>query len=244
MITPYTRDELHAMLRAGTQPPDPERVRGVDLSGLTLAHLQLPGMKLAGIDLSIADLASADLSGADLSDANLSDANLVGANLSGTRLSRTNLCNADLTGAKLDKALLDQADITNADLRFSKLTNADLTGAILTNAMLFQADLTGATIDWRAVWPILRWYAITEALAADCMRYDASLHPDPDAFDRWAAGGECPYIGAYGNVPRPIPCFTPLPRLWKRGPALPADILAGKLCRYYGIKGHPFPVPT
>ena len=40
------------------------------------------------------------------------------------------------------------------------------------------------------------WGDVSDNLCADLMMYDASCHPDQNAFDKWAAGGECPYANA------------------------------------------------
>jgi hypothetical protein len=37
------------------------------------------------------------------------------------------------------------------------------------------------------------WGDVSRQLCADLMLFDAENHPDPAAFDRWAAGGDCPY---------------------------------------------------
>ena len=49
------------------------------------------------------------------------------------------------------------------------------------------------------------------------MRLDASAHPDPSAFQRWADGGGCPY-GPDGRVQR-VCNFTEERDLWVAGPA-------------------------
>ena len=41
------------------------------------------------------------------------------------------------------------------------------------------------------------WGTVSDGLCADLMLFDASCHPDNTAFDRWAAGGPCPYSGAH-----------------------------------------------
>ena len=46
------------------------------------------------------------------------------------------------------------------------------------------------------------------------MEYDAGCHPDRSAFDRWAAGGDCPYSGV--KVQRAAN-FTEDRRLWGKG---------------------------
>jgi hypothetical protein len=46
------------------------------------------------------------------------------------------------------------------------------------------------------------------------MEYDAGSHPDRTAFDRWAAGGSCPYDGV--KVQRAAN-FTEVRALWGKG---------------------------
>ena len=58
------------------------------------------------------------------------------------------------------------------------------------------------------------WGTVSDKLCADLMKYDASCHPDPAAFDRWAAGGGCPYSGV--NVERAAN-FDEKRELWGNG---------------------------
>ena len=138
-------------------------------------RLALEAAVKSGANLSGADLRSANLSGADLRSANLSGANLSGANLSG----------ADLSGADLRSA-----NLSGADLRSANLSGADLSGADLRSANLSGADLPAPTIVLLAVWG-----SLSGQLTADLMLFDSQGHPDPTAFAKWAAGGQCPYSG-------------------------------------------------
>ena len=95
--------------------------------------------------------------------ANLIDANLIGANLS-------------------------DANLSSANLRDASLSSANLRGANLSSANLSSANLPSPTIIL-----IADWGEVSPELCADLMEWDAACHPDRSAFDRWAAGGPCPY---------------------------------------------------
>jgi hypothetical protein len=107
------------------------------------------------------------------------------ANLTCANLSDANLTRADLTGANLSDANLTRANLSDANLTRANLSDADLT----------RADLTGANLPSPTVVLLARWGALTPDLTRQAMAYDAACHPDPTAFDRWAAGGACPYEG-------------------------------------------------
>jgi hypothetical protein len=87
---------------------------------------------------------------------------------------------------------------------------ANLTGANLAGARLAGAYLPSPTMILSANWDDLST-DVTIAL----MRLDASGHPDPTAFDRWAAGGKCPYRDV--RVQR-VANFTERRKLWSPGP--------------------------
>jgi hypothetical protein len=158
---------------------------------------------LRGARLSRADLRGADLREADLCEADLSEADLREADL----------CEADLRGADLRGADLREADLRGADLRGAHLSGAHLSGAHLSGA-----DLPSPTAVLLATWPDL-----SPQLVADLMVYDASCHPDPTAFDRWAAGGRCPYNGV--RVQRAAN-FNERKELWGKGEACrPYDLM-------------------
>jgi len=64
-------------------------------------------------------------------------------------------------------------------------------------------------------------------MTVEAMRYDAACHPDPAAFDTWAAGGVCPYNGV--KVQRACK-FTERRDLWSPGPCpRPYDLMAAIL---------------
>ena len=196
---------------------------GADLRSANLIGANLSGASLSGADLSYADLSYASLSyasliganlrgtnlkSADLSGANLSGASLIGANLRGTNLRGTNLKSADLigaslSGANLSGASLSGANLSGADLSYASLIGANLSGADLRSADLRSANLSGADLiganlsDANLPSPTMvllaLWGTVSDTLCANLMVYDASCHPDQTAFDKWAAGGECPY---------------------------------------------------
>ena len=200
---------------------------GADLSGANLRGANLRGANLRGADLSGANLSGADLTGADLSDANLRGANLSGADLRGANLSGADLSGADLSGANLSGANLRDANLSGADLSDANLRGADLRGADLRDANLRGADLSGARLPAPTVVLLAAWGALTPALTVEMMRLDAACHPDPAAFDRWAAGGGCPYTGC--RVERAAN-FTESRDLWSPGTCTrPYDIMVAVL---------------
>ncbi|MCP4215677.1 MAG: pentapeptide repeat-containing protein [bacterium] len=158
-------------------------LRNADLSDADLRNANLSDADLRNANLSDADLRNADLSDADLRNANLSDANLRNANLRNANLSDANLSDADLSDANLSDANLRNADLIDADLR-----NANLSDADLRNANLSDANLPSPTILFLACWG-----EVSNELTLSLMRYDAEHHQDPEAFDKWAAEGLCPY---------------------------------------------------
>ena len=97
-------------------------------------------------------------------------------------------------------------------------------------AHLQGADLQGARLPAPTVVLLASWDVVADTLTADLMRLDAACHPDPDAFDRWAAGGDCPYSGV--RVERAA-AFTEQRELWVAGPPrrpydLMVEVLAEK----------------
>ena len=160
-----------------------------------------------------ADLRGADLRGADLRGANLYGANLYGADLRGANLYGANLRGADLRGANLYGANLCGADLYGANLR----------GADLYGANLYGANLRGANLPSPTAVLLANWGNVTEELCRDLMTYDASCHPDPTLFTKWAEGGPCPY--SHIKVERAA-IFVEVKTLWKEN--LP-------LCRPYDL---------
>jgi hypothetical protein len=77
------------------------------------------------------------------------------------------------------------------------------------------------------------WRSVSAELSADLMMYDASCHPDQNAFDRWAAGGPCPYKDV--NVQRACD-FTEKKELWGKGKFRKPINLMFRLFKEKGIK--------
>jgi hypothetical protein len=140
-------------------------------------------IKKANNEERSADLRSADLRSADLRSANLRSANLCYANL----------CYADLCSADLRSANLRSADLRSANLCSADLCSADLCSANLCYANLRSADLTDVKLPAPTMVLLANWGNCSDELTVDLMRYDASNHIDPYAFDRWAKSGVCPY---------------------------------------------------
>jgi uncharacterized protein YjbI with pentapeptide repeats len=136
--------------------------------------------------------------------ANLRYADLSYANLRYANLRYANLRYADLSDANLSGADLSDANLSGANLRYADLSDANLRGADLSDA-----NLPSPTAVLLACWPDL-----SPQLVADLMLFDAENHPDPAAFDKWAAGGGCPYSGV--RVQRAAN-FTEDKTLWGKG---------------------------
>ena len=198
-----------------------EKLQGADLNGANLR----------GANLSGANLSGADLLGADLLGANLCRADLSGASLCRASLSEADLYRANLLGANLRWANLSGAELQGANLRGTNLSEANLRGASLLGANLSEANLSGAKVD-KVEWPsptmvlLARWYGVLPSqLTADLMVFDASCHPNPQAFDAWAEGGPCPYRGEV-DVGRAAN-FSESREVWKTG--------VGRLVRPYDL---------
>ena len=114
--------------------------------------------------------------------------NGTGANLSGAYLSEANLSEANLSGAYLSEANLSRANLSGADLSGANLSGADLSGADLSGA-----DLSGANLPSPTGMILANWGDLCDDLTKLAMAYDASNHNNPEFFDIWAKGGQCPY---------------------------------------------------
>ena len=73
---------------------------------------------------------------------------------------------------------------------------ADLRSADLSWANLSSADLSWAKLPAPTTMLMAIWGSVSDDLCVELMRYDASNHPDPMAFDRWVETGMCPYSNA------------------------------------------------
>jgi hypothetical protein len=161
---------------------------------------------------------------ADLRYAILSGANLSGADLSGADLSGADLSDADLSGADLSDANLSGADLIGADLSGADLSGANLRYANLSGAILSGANLIGAILPSPTMVLLANWCEVSDGLCLALMRYDAAGHPDPAAFDRWVAGGLCPYNNT--KVQRAAN-FREQVSIWSPGPSMRSfDLMA------------------
>jgi hypothetical protein len=122
-----------------------------------------------------------------------------------------------------------------------KVYAADLRGANLRGANLWGADLKEANLEFHQ-FPSIRLLSsmnlgdLSPELSLELMRRDALAHPNPELFDKWAAGGDCPYK----DVER-FWLFEVKRNIWSPGPPQMTDrdlILA--ICKYkgWGIKGY------
>ena len=128
----------------------------------------VPGKSLCRVNQSYSILHWADLRYEDLREASFMKADLRYAWLMGTNL--------------------QHVDFTDADLRYADLRNTCLLGAEFDNAKVYG-------VRWPAPTEILlaNWGEVSQNLCRKLMRYDASNHPDPKSFLRWAMNGRCPY---------------------------------------------------
>jgi hypothetical protein len=133
------------------------------------------------------------------------------------------LQSADLWSADLRLANLQSADLQSADLRLANLQSADLQSA----------DLTKAQLPAPTMVLMASWGSVSAELCADLMMYDASCHPNQNAFDTWAAGGPCPYEGV--NVQRACN-FKEQKKLWGKGKFRKPINLMLRLFKEKGIK--------
>ena len=110
-------------------------------------------------------------------------------------------------------------------------------GAYLARAYLAGANLVDANLVDANHLPspaaILsgNWGEVPDDLCMELMRWDAANHPDPTAFDRWAAspGGPYPYDGV--KVARAT-WFREKRELWSPGPSMRPYDLAMKMMEW------------
>src|ERR1041385_7738461 len=147
-----------------------------------------------------------------------------GAYLEGAYLEGAYLEGAYLRGAYLRGAYLEGANLRGAYLEGANLRGAYLRGAYLRGAYLRGAYLRGAYLPSPTAVLLATWGDLSPQLVADLMLFDSTCHPDPSAFDRWAAGGKCPYSGVH--VERGAH-FSEDRELWGKGvPCRPYDLMA------------------
>ena len=150
----------------------------------------------------------------DLRGMDLNCLDLIGLDLTNARL-----CWTALQAAQLRNTVLRGSDLFRASLRGSDLSGSDLREARVVLASFDRATLRGAQLPPPREMLLANWGELSDELTADLMRYDAANHPDPGAFDRWAAGGPCPYAG--GEIDRAAH-FWERRYLWSPGPSRPA----------------------
>ena len=146
-------------------------------------------------------------------------------NFSGAHLSYADLHGANLGYANLCYANLRDADLRDANLGYAHLSYADLHGANLRGANLCYANLPPPTMILLA-----RWGDVDANLCAQLMRYDASNHPEPKLFKKWAIDGPCPYNNCKWQR---AANFKENRDLYRAGKPLTALQLAQKLLKRY-----------
>ena len=140
----------------------------------------------------------------------------------------------------------NKSDLSRADLSGANLSGADLSGANLSGVDLFRAKLSGADLSRAKIefpkFPSIRTLSsmplksISDEIILELMRWDAQAHPNPQLFDVWAKGGDCPYQ----NEER----WWMMPEkreVWKLGnPTMRLSDLILEICRQEGwkIKGY------
>lgn len=145
------------------------------------------------------------------------------ANLKNWYLAKINLKTADLRGADLRGAVLRYCDLRNVTLEGANLEAASLESSMLENAFLDGANFKNARLPSPTMMLLAWWNELSDQLTADLMLWDSLNHPDPNAFDRWAKDGICPYI-TYREVSRAAN-FREKSSLWGKG----------KECRPYDL---------
>ena len=110
---------------------------------------------------------------------------------------------------------------------------ADLWKANLREAELREANLRGVKMKFK-FFPSIRFLStlslgkLPDNICLELMRRDASGHPNPEEFNKWANGGGCPYV----DVER-FWCFEPKKELWKPGkPEMEDRDLIMAICKH------------
>lgn len=80
-------------------------------------------------------------------------------------------------------------------------------------ADLSWADLSGAHLPPPTQMLLCYWGEVSPKLTLSLMRYDASNHPEPEEFDKWAEGGEYPYQRGFARCAN----FQEQRELWRPG---------------------------
>ena len=97
-----------------------------------------------------------------------------------------------------ERLVVEDADLIRANLRDANLGGADIRGANLIDANLrganlIGANLRGAKLPSPTMILLANWIDVSDDLCINLMRFDASMHPNPEKFQAWASGGDCPY---------------------------------------------------
>jgi len=119
---------------------------------------------------------------------------LRGANLQNWYLAGTSLVGANFAGANLRGAVIRSCDLRNVDFEEANLKGAVLTYSMLGNSYFNKANLRGAQLPSPTMVLLAYWGELSDQLTADLMLWDSLNHPDPSSFDKWANGGDCPYM--------------------------------------------------
>lgn len=153
-----------------------------------------------------ADLRGIYLGNAYIKGAILSGANCRAVNFKGASLELSNFNEADFLGANLSNT-----NLYNASFCYANFKCADLSGADFRYAKLNCANIQYCKYD---LYSIIQIYFDDPQCVTEAMRHDAANHPEPELFDAWAAGGDCPY-NKKGK--RLICGFEAKKELWKPG---------------------------
>lgn len=167
-------------------------------------------------------LEGSDLRGLDLSGYDLNCADLRSVNMSGSSLHSVDLGNTDLRGADLSCTCLVLTNFYKSSLIGATLRGANLISANLNSACLAKADLRGAKLPPPEEMLKCYWGKVSDGLCLELIRYDAANHPNPELFDKWAKGGDCPYMGT--GIKRAADFYEER-SLWSPGPSKSAEEL-------------------
>ena len=176
-----------------------------------------------------------DFGGVSFVGSQLNDMNMRGVNLAATRCIGTNFAGSNLRYANLTRANLTVANFNGTSLFKANLTGANLRGASFARTNLYGADLTGALLPSPLMVLQCHWGTCSDELTVELMRYDAANHPDPGAFDAWAADpnpGQCPYRNC---VAARAVDFNEMSELWSPGPAKSALELMNMLLKEHCV---------
>lgn len=164
-------------------------------------------------DFYRANVAKAIFDTCKFTEANLSYATATGANFKNSNLIEANLANGFFNQAKFDDGQVSGANCyrthlnyssfqrvnaLNINFSFALLRQADFTDAELRRANFCHAQLNkncfrGALLPAPTAILLADWGQVSDKLCKSLMRYDASNHGDPEAFNLWKENLTCPY---------------------------------------------------